>query len=309
MDIPLLRLRDGNQIPLLAYGTGTAWFKDEGDTKFSQRLVDLTKAAIEKGFYHLDCAEMYGTEEEVGVAIKESGVPREKLFITNKVAQGIDNIEAAIDQSLQKMQTDYFDLFVPLARQIDDRPLTPYRYLIHIPFFAKSEEDFQRAWKTMEGIQQSGKARSIGVSNYLRPHLEATLKGAISPPVINQIEYHAYLQRGDDYVAWMQENHIQVGSFKGLTPAFRAPDGPLREPLARIAKAHGVTEAAVLISWIMQNRVVAVTTTTKLERLDEYAQATKLKLTETEMREITDVGATYHFRTSWGEHFEEDDRS
>ncbi|KAK4150481.1 NADP-dependent oxidoreductase domain-containing protein [Chaetomidium leptoderma] len=281
MDIPLLRLRDGNQIPL-----------DVGDTKSNQSLVDLIRAAIEKGFYHLDCAEMYGTEEEVGIAIKESGVPREKLFFTNKVAQGIGDIEAAIDQGLEKMQTDYFDL-----------------YLIHIPFFAKSEDDFQRAWKTMEEIQKLGKARSIGVSNYLRPHIEATLKGATSPPVINQIEYHAYLQRGDNYVAWLQENDIQVGSFKGLTPAFRAPDGPLREPLARIAKAHDATEAAVLISWIIQNNVVAVTTPTRLDRLNEYAQALKMKLTEDEMREITDVGATYHFRTSWGEHFEEDNRS
>ena len=161
----------------------------------------------------------------------------------------------------------------------------------------------------MEAIQKSGKARSIGVSNYLRPHIEATLKGATSPPVINQIEYHAYLQRGDNYVAWLQENDIQVGSFKGLAPAFRAPQGPLREPLARIAKAHGATEAAVLIRWIMQNKVVAVTTTTKVERLDVFAQPLEFKLTEDEMREITEVGATYHFRTSWGEHFEENDRS
>jgi diketogulonate reductase-like aldo/keto reductase len=162
---------------------------------------------------------------------------------------------------------------------------------------------------TMEKMQKSGKARSIGVSNYLRPHIEATLKGAASPPVINQIEYHAYLQRGDNYVAWLQDNGIQVGSFKGLTPTFRAPEGPLREPLARIAKAYGVTEAAVLLSWIIQNSVVAVITTTKLERLDEYAQALRVKLTEDEMREITDVGATYHFRTSWGELFAEDNRS
>lgn len=137
MEIPLLQLHDGNKIPLvsppkprleqsannlkLAYGTGTAWFKDVGDITFSQGLVNLTKAAIEKGFHHLDCAEMYGTEEEVGIAIKESGVPREKLFITNKVAQGIDDIEAAIDQSLQKIQTDYFDLcgFLLRACKVD----------------------------------------------------------------------------------------------------------------------------------------------------------------------------------------------
>ncbi|KAK0728295.1 NADP-dependent oxidoreductase domain-containing protein [Lasiosphaeria miniovina] len=231
MDIPLLQLRDGNKISLLAFGTGTAWFKDVGDTSFNRSLVDLIKAAIAKGLYHLDCAEMYGTEEEVGIAIKEAGVPREKLFVTNKVAQSIGNIANAIDQSLKKLQTDYFDL-----------------YLIHIPFFAKSEADFQGAWRAMQEVKRSGKARSIGVSNYLRPHVEATLKGAIIPPALNQIEFHPYLQRGNDYVAWLRENDIQVGSFKGLTPAFRAPDGPLRQPLARIAKAHDTTEAVILIS-------------------------------------------------------------
>lgn len=87
---------------------------------FDQNLVNVTKAAIQKGFYHLDCAEMYGTEEEVGIAAKEAGVPREKLFITNKVAQGIDDIPAALEQSLEKLQTKYFDLFVPCsARRMD----------------------------------------------------------------------------------------------------------------------------------------------------------------------------------------------
>ncbi|KAH7325821.1 putative ketoreductase [Stachybotrys elegans] len=292
MDIPTLPLRDGNSIPLLAFGTGTAWFKEVGDVAFNQNLVDLTKAAIQKGFHHLDCAEMYGTEEEVGIAIKESGVPREQLFITNKVAQGIDDIPAAIDKSLRKMHIEYYDM-----------------YLIHIPFFAKSEADFQRAWKSMEAIQLSGKARSIGVSNYLRPDVEATLRGAKIPPALNQIEFHAYLQRGNDYVPWLLQNGIQVGSFKGLTPAFRAPDGPLREPLARIAKAHDTTEAAVLIRWIIQNNIIAVTTATKVERLNEYAEALKIHLTQEEVQEITDIGATYHFRTSWPEHFKEDDRS
>lgn len=102
-----------NAAAQLAYGTGTAWFKELGDTDFNPQLVELTKTAILKGFHHLDCGEMYGTEEEVGVAIKEAGVPRDKLFITNKVAQGIDDIPAAMEQSLQKMQVDYFDLYAP----------------------------------------------------------------------------------------------------------------------------------------------------------------------------------------------------
>lgn len=163
----------------------------------------------------------------------------------------------------------------------------------------------------MEEIKKAGKAKSIGVSNYQRPALEATLKTAIDPPVINQIEYHPYLQRANDYIPWMRQNGIQVGSFKGLTPAFRCPDGPLKGPLSRIANSHGadISEAAVLLAWLMQTNVVAVTTTTKAERLDEYAQSLKVKLTPEEIQEISDVGATYHFRTSWGEHFEDDDRS
>ena len=262
----------------------------------------MTKTAIQRGFVHLDCSEMYGTEEEVGVAIQEAGVPRASLFVTDKVDYSIDDIPAALAESLRKLQTDYVDL-----------------YLIHTPFFAKSDADLQRAWAAMEQLKKEGKARSIGVSNYLRADLEATLATATDPPAINQIEYHAYLQRANDFVPWMRDQHnIQVASFKGLTPAFRAPEGPLRKPLdgqagenrlSRIAKAHGVTPAAVLLAWLIQSRIVAVTTTTKPERLDEYAKALTITLTPEELKEITDVGATYHFRTSWGERFADDDRS
>jgi diketogulonate reductase-like aldo/keto reductase len=161
----------------------------------------------------------------------------------------------------------------------------------------------------MEEVKKRGQARSIGVSNYLRSDVEATLKSATDPPVLNQLEYHPYLQRAGGYIPWLHEHGLQVGSFKGLTPAFRCPNGPLQEPLTRIAKAHGKTENAVLLAWIIQSNIVAVTTTTKAERLDEYAQALNIKLTPDEFKEITDIGNTYHFRTSWGEHFDMDDRS
>lgn len=183
------------------------------------------------------------------------------------------------------------------------------RYLIHVPFFAKSEADFQRAWKSMEDMKSAGKVKSIGLSNYMRSDIEATLKGATQLPVINQIEYHAYLQRADQYIPWMRQKGMQVGSFKGLTPAFRCPEGPLHEPLDRIAKTHDTSKAVVLLAWMMQNNIVAVTTTGNPERLDEYAQVLRTKLTPEELQEISEVGSTYHFRTSWPERFEKDDRT
>ncbi len=100
----------------------------------------------------------------------------------------------------------------------------------------------------MEELKKAGKAKSIGVSNYQRPHLEATLKGASEPLVINQIEYYAYLQHLNNYIPWIREHSVQVGSFKSLTPAFRCPDGLLKEPLARIAKAHETTDVVVLLA-------------------------------------------------------------
>lgn len=147
-------------------------------------------------------------------------------------------------------------------------------------------------------MKQAGKVKSIGVSNYKRSDIEATLKGATELPVINQIEYYAYLQRANQYIPWMRQKGIQVGSFKGLTPVFRCPEGPLQQPLARIAKAHNASKAVVLLAWLIQNEVITVTTTTKPERLNKYLQALKTNLTQEELHEISEVGSTYHFRTS-----------
>lgn len=94
----------------LGYGTGTAWFKSSDDGKIDRKLVDAMKTAIKMGYYHLDGAEVYQTEREVGVAIKESGVPREKLFVTTKVITNIADIPNAIDTSLKKLGLKYVDL-------------------------------------------------------------------------------------------------------------------------------------------------------------------------------------------------------
>jgi len=137
------------------------------------------------------------------------------------------------------------------------------------------------------------------VSNFQRHHLEPVLEIATDPPVLNQLEYHPYLQRSDDYITWMQDKGIQVSSFKTLAPVTVAPGGPLGSVLSSIAAKHITTPSAVLLNWAIGNKVVPITTTSKGERMDEYLSAVTLKLSPEEQEEITKVGLERHFRW-WG---------
>lgn len=163
----------------LAYGTGTAWYKTGDESKLDQACIDSTTTAIKLGYTHLDGAEVYKTETELGTAIKNSKIPRENLFLVTKVITNISDISSAIQTSLKKLQTDYVDL-----------------YLIHSPFFEGGEDKKvqQAKWKEMEEVKKKGLAKSIGVSNYLPEQLEMILAGCEVPPAINQIEFHPYLQ-------------------------------------------------------------------------------------------------------------------
>ncbi|KUJ21129.1 putative ketoreductase [Mollisia scopiformis] len=281
--LPTAKLNTGAEIPMLAYGTGTAHFKSSNLDQIDRKTVESIKTALSLGFYHLDGAEVYNTEAEIGIAIKESSIPREKLFITTKVFTNMTTIPTALETSLIKLGLSYVDL-----------------YLIHNPFFTTSALTLQTAWKAMEAVHRSGKARAIGVSNFLRSHLLSILSIATIVPAINQLEYNPYLQR-EGIVSWSLERGIRTAAYGPLVPIRKARPGPLDAVLEVLTAKYGVCEEAVLLRWTVQMGVVAVTTSGKRERLEGYLQAGGFELTEGEVDEISRVGREKHFRGShWG---------
>jgi len=286
--IPSLKFSDGNEIPMMGYGIGTANSKDSG-APLDKDLIATMTMAIKAGYHHLDAAQTYGNEEELGQAIKAAGVPREKLFITTKL-QGtkLEDTATAFANSLKKLDVEYVDL-----------------YLIHAPFFAGGDKQkLQSQWKDMEALLQGGKVKSIGVSNYLVPDLEAILEIAKVVPVCNQIEYHPYLQRGE-LIPFHQKHGISTVAYAPLTAVLKGAPGPLDTTYAELASKYGVTPAEIALRWVLDQGIVVLTTSAKEERLRSYQKVGKFKLTPKEVETIAEVGKQKNFRGFWRGRFAE----
>ncbi|KAI1866224.1 uncharacterized protein JN550_007612 [Neoarthrinium moseri] len=290
--LPHLKLNDGNEIPMLSYGLGTARAKDRDATEQDEEVVKLTTMAIKNGYYHLDGAEVYKNEEELGAAIKAAGVPREKLYVVTKLSgTKKQDVQTAFETSLAKLGLDYVDL-----------------YLVHAPYLAHTPEELQAVWAKMEAIKDSGKARSIGVSNFLQEHIETVLKTARIPPAINQIEYHPYLQHGG-LVEFHRQNNIAISAYGPLTAVTKAKPGPLDATYADLANKYGVTEADVALRWCLDQGIVAITTSSNEQRLQGYLRKLpSFKLTPKEVETISELGQEKHFRGFWNNRFKNDDR-
>ncbi|KAJ4307030.1 hypothetical protein N0V88_000405 [Collariella sp. IMI 366227] len=281
----------------IGYGLGTANSKRGNKTELDEKIINDTLAAIRSGYYHLDCAESYGNESELGTAISRSGLPRSKFFITTKTScRPGETIETAFSRSLQKLNLDYIDL-----------------YLIHSPFFTPfSPQILQQKWSEMEAILASGRARSIGVSNFLIPHLETILQTAKVAPAVNQIEYHPYLQHkvgGEDLVGYCREKGIALEAYSPLAAVTRAQGGPVDGVYERVAKKYGVTEGEVALRWCLDQGVVVLTTSKSEQRLQEWMnRLPRFKLTPREIEEISEKGMEKHVRLWWTKEFDEGDR-
>ncbi|KAJ7916762.1 Aldo/keto reductase [Mycena leptocephala] len=257
-------LNDGHKIPSLAFGT---WKIGNGDGPVSQ--VDQ---AISVGFSHVDTAQLYRNETEAGIAIRDSGLPRENIFITTKYS-GFADIQTSIRDSLKYLGVSYVDL-----------------YLIHSPRLALP--DIPTIWKEMEEIKSKGMAKSIGVSNFNAEQLAILLASAKVKPVANQILLHPYVYAQQLPILEYAANHqIVIEAYSALIPITSLPGGPLDAPLAQIADKHGVTTDQILLAWTKAKGAVVVTTSSKKSRLEGYLNAGDLVLSEDDIAAIDAAGA------------------
>ncbi|KAF5983030.1 alcohol dehydrogenase [Fusarium coicis] len=287
----VLKLNDGNSMPMLGYGLGTVLHKRSRDEK-NEAIVTTTKLAIEHGFRHLDCAELYNNEKELGDAVRASPIPRSDLFIVTKLC-GTEkrDVKVEFENSLSNLGLDYVDL-----------------YLVHAPYMADDAKDLQHVWSQMEEIKISGRAKSIGVSNFLQEHIEIILETAKISPAVNSIEYHPYLQRGS-LINFLKLQNIAVSAYSTLTPLIEGAPGPVNELYTLLARKYDVSETDIALRWCLDQNIAAITTTRSSDRLMAICKnLPTFKLTKEEIDSISFTGQSKHFRKFLTDRFLPGDR-
>jgi diketogulonate reductase-like aldo/keto reductase len=247
-------LANGVEMPRL--GLGTYKSAEGGDV---ERAV---AAALALGYRLIDTASMYGNEVGIGRALAESGVPRDEVFLTSKVwndEQGYDETLAACERSLTRLGTGYLDL-----------------YLVHWP-----RPETPETWRAMERLLDEGIVRAIGVCNHLQHHLERLLETASVLPMVNQYEFHPYLQQ-TSLLGYCEGHDIVVQAW---APLMRGRVAEVPE-IVEIAQRHGKSPAQVAIRWILQHGVATIPKSVHPERIAENADVFDFALTVDQMRAI-----------------------
>lgn len=258
MTVPELEFHDGKKIPQLGFGV---WQVE------NEQATPAVAKALEVGYRHIDTAAIYGNEEGVGKAIKDSGIAREELFITTKLwndAHKADDARKAIETSLEKLGLDHVDL-----------------YLIHWPATVKYGDAFIEAWDAMQQFKAEGLVTSIGVSNHNLEHLDK-LNG--ETPVINQVELHP---------TWQQADLRAVHAERGILTEAWSPLGQAKdlqhEVIAKIAEKHLATPAQVIIRWHLQLGNVVIPKSVTPERIESNFDVFRFELTDADMEAIATI--------------------
>lgn len=248
-------LNNGVEMPFFGLGV---YKVDEG-----KQVEEVVKYALNVGYRSIDTAAFYQNEAGVGKAIRESGIPREEIFVTTKVwntDQGYDSTLKAFETSLEKLNLDYIDL-----------------YLVHWPVKGKYIE----TWKALEKIYEEGKVRAIGVSNFQIHHLEDIFEQCKVKPAINQVELHPHFSQLE-LRQFCQQHGIQIEAWSPLARA-RLLDEPI---LAEIGQKYGKSPAQVVLRWHLQQDIVIIPKSVKLERIKENADIFDFELSYEDMEEI-----------------------
>jgi diketogulonate reductase-like aldo/keto reductase len=250
-------LADGNEIPLLGLGV---WQVPAGP-----ECENAVRWALELGYRHVDTAQAYGNEESVGRALRDSGVPRDQVFITTKFYPAQADAEAEAQQSLERLGVDQVDL-----------------YIIHWPQGGPTW-----AWPGMERAHQRGYARSIGVSNYSVGELEELMSVAEIPPVVNQVQFSPFKYRRKLLEACEARN-VTLEAYSPLGTGGHLSDERVRQ----IAERVGRTPAQILLRWCVQRDLVVVTKSTHRERIEENAQIFDFTLSDEDMAALDALDET-----------------
>ncbi|MFP4368594.1 MAG: aldo/keto reductase [Candidatus Kapaibacterium sp.] len=260
------KMNNGRKIP--AFGLGT--YKMQTD----RQTYNAVSYALEIGYRHFDTAAMYQNEEEVGKAVNDSDVDRQDVFITTKVwntDQGYNNTLKAFSKSLEKLKTDYVDL-----------------YLIHWPEPDKRLE----TWKALMKLYEEGKAKAIGVSNFTINHLEELIDEYDFTPAVNQVEFSPFLYQ-KDLLNYCRERNIILEAYSPLTRGKKFGHTLLKE----LADKYQKTAAQILIRWALQHELVVIPKSSHKNRIMENADVFNFNIEDDDMDRMDNIRES--FRIAW----------
>lgn len=257
-------LSNGEEMPVLGLGVYKMTNREE--------TIEAITKALQVGYRAVDTAALYYNEEEVGEAIRHSGVAREELFVTTKVwnsDQGYDSTLRAFETSLKKLNMDYIDL-----------------YLTHWPVEGK----FVDTYRAIERLYDEKLIRVTGVSNHHEQHLQQILVKANTAPMVNQVELHPYLTQ-EPLRAFCAQNNIAVTAWSPLGRGGVLTD----DTLVKIGEAHGKSAAQVTLRWHLQNDIIVIPKSVTPSRIEENANMFDFELSSSEMQAINELNRNQRF--------------
>ncbi|MDQ6745551.1 MAG: aldo/keto reductase [Actinomycetota bacterium] len=244
-------------MPLLGLGV---WQVQDGD-----ECENAVRWALELGYRHIDTAQAYGNEESVGRALRDSGVPREDVFLTTKFYPGHEDPEAEAERSLRRLGVDQVDL-----------------YIVHWP-----QNGATWAWPGMERAREHGYARSIGVSNFSAQEVDEVSEIGGSPPVINQVQFSPFEYRRELTRA-CAAHRLAIEAYSPLGTGKHLADGVV----TGVAERLGRTPAQVLLRWCLQREAIVIPKSTHRERIEENAQIFDFELSGDQLAQLDQLDET-----------------